>query len=77
MSSGSLFVGLMFGISPMVLFFNYYIFLLLIPVFAIRWYLGGFFVKWIGGQTGDCAGATQQICEVVFYLSFIALWKYI
>ena len=77
MSASSLFVGLLFGISPLVLFFNYYIFLLLIPVFMIRWYLGRFFIKWIGGQTGDCAGATQQICEVVFYLSFIALWKYI
>lgn len=77
MSTSSLFVGLLFVIVPLALFLNYFIFLLLIPVFAMRWYLGRFFVKWIGGQTGDCAGATQQICEVVFYLSLLALWKYI
>ena len=77
MSTGSLLAGALFGIAPLILFFNYYIFLVLIPVFAIRWYLGRFFVKWIGGQTGDCAGAAQQICEVVFYLSLLALWKFI
>lgn len=77
MSKGSLLAGAIFGIAPMILFFNYYIFLVLIPVFAIRWYLGRFFFKWIGGQTGDCGGATQQICEVVFYLSLIVLWKFI
>ncbi|WP_415864378.1 adenosylcobinamide-GDP ribazoletransferase [Thalassobellus suaedae] len=31
----------------------------------------------MGGQTGDCAGAVQQLSEVVFYLSAIALWKFI
>ena len=77
MSTTSLLVGLFFGIAPLIVFFKYSVFLLLIPVFAMRWYLGRFFVKWIGGQTGDCSGATQQICEVVFYLSFLALWKYI
>jgi adenosylcobinamide-GDP ribazoletransferase len=77
MSTVSLLVGAVFGIAPIFLFLNPYIFSLLIPVFITRWYLARFFVKWIGGQTGDCAGATQQICEVIFYLSFIALWKFI
>jgi len=77
MSARSLVVGAIFGIAPLILFFNPYIFLLLIPVFLTRWYLGKLFMKRIGGQTGDCAGATQQICEVVFYLSFIVLWKFI
>lgn len=77
MSADSLLIGAFFGISPLILFFNYYVFILLIPVFLTRWYLGYYFNKWIGGQTGDCGGATQQICEVVFYLSFIALWKFI
>jgi adenosylcobinamide-GDP ribazoletransferase len=76
MSIQSLVVGAFFGITPLIAFFNYTIFILLIPVFFARWYLGNFFFKWIGGQTGDCGGATQQIAEVVFYLSFLALWKY-
>lgn len=77
MSGISLFAGACFGILPLLMFWNAYIFLLLIPVFAARWYLSRYYVKWIGGQTGDCGGATQQICEVAFYLSFIALWKFI
>jgi adenosylcobinamide-GDP ribazoletransferase len=77
MSTLSLSVGAVFGIAPLALFLNYYVFALLVPVFVTRWYLGHYFKKWIGGQTGDCGGATQQICEAVFYLSLIVLWKYI
>jgi adenosylcobinamide-GDP ribazoletransferase len=40
-------------------------------------YLGWYFKKWIGGYTGDCLGATQQLCEIIFYLSALALWKFI
>ncbi|MBI4929324.1 MAG: adenosylcobinamide-GDP ribazoletransferase [Bacteroidetes bacterium] len=76
-SAFSLCVGAVFGIISLALFFNYYVFALLVPVFIARWYLGHYYKKWIGGHTGDCGGATQQICEVVFYLSFIVLWKYI
>lgn len=76
MSVISLIVGAIFGIGSLIIFQNFYIFSLLVPVFIARAYLARFFLKWIGGQTGDCAGATQQICEVVFYLSFVALWKY-
>jgi adenosylcobinamide-GDP ribazoletransferase len=38
----------------------------------LRWY----FKKWIGGYTGDCLGATQQITELFIYLSFLVLWKF-
>ncbi|HSH65515.1 MAG TPA: adenosylcobinamide-GDP ribazoletransferase, partial [Bacteroidia bacterium] len=77
MSITSLMIAALFGIAPLILFSNYFVFLTLIPVFIARWYLGNFFFKWIGGQTGDCGGATQQICEVVFYLSLLVLWKFI
>lgn len=77
MSIPSLIIGGLFGILPLFLFQNYLVFLILIPAFAMRWYLANYFKKWIGGQTGDCGGATQQICEVIIYLSFIGLWKYI
>ncbi|MEM7182935.1 MAG: adenosylcobinamide-GDP ribazoletransferase [Spirochaetota bacterium] len=40
-------------------------------------YLAEYFKKHIGGYTGDCLGAVQQFSEVVFYLSVLALWKYI
>ena len=77
MNTVSLLIAGFFGIVPLFFFFRPFVFTLIIPVFAIHWYLGRMYSNRIGGQTGDCAGATQQICEVVFYLSFIVLWKYI
>jgi adenosylcobinamide-GDP ribazoletransferase len=65
------------GVLPILLFQNYLYFLLIVPVFITRWLLGIYFKKQIGGYTGDCLGAAQQICEIVFYLSFFVLWKYI
>lgn len=68
-----------FGLLPLFVlsYFQWQISLVLFPVFLMRVYLARYFQKWIDGYTGDCLGATQQICEVVFYLSFIALWKFI
>ena len=65
------------AILPLVLFFKIPLFLILIPMYLSKIFLARKFNKWIGGQTGDCAGAVQQISEVVFYISFIVLWKYI
>lgn len=36
-----------------------------------------YFRKWIGGYTGDCLGAIQQVCEVAFYFFIVVLWKFI
>jgi adenosylcobinamide-GDP ribazoletransferase len=36
------------------------------------WRAGVFFQKRIGGITGDCLGASQQLCECVFTLACIA-----
>jgi adenosylcobinamide-GDP ribazoletransferase len=35
--------------------------------------LGYYFKKWIGGYTGDCLGATQQLAEVIIYLVVVAV----
>jgi adenosylcobinamide-GDP ribazoletransferase len=51
--------------------------LAIIPVLGINWYLGRYFYRNIGGYTGDCLGASQQIAETVFYLSVSALWTFI
>jgi adenosylcobinamide-GDP ribazoletransferase len=77
MSTRGLIISAIFGLVPLLFFVNSFVFLTLIPVFFARWYLGKMFKDKIGGQTGDCAGSTQQICEVVFYLSLVALWKFI
>ncbi len=49
--------------------------LVLLPLALVRWWLMRWFVKWLGGYTGDCLGATQQLAEVVTYLSILALFR--
>ena len=51
--------------------------LAIIPVLGVNWYLGRYYYRYIGGYTGDCLGASQQIAETVFYLSVSALWIFI
>ncbi|AXT55830.1 adenosylcobinamide-GDP ribazoletransferase [Aquimarina sp. MMG015] len=77
MSISMLMISAFFGIVPLVFFLNPLVFLTLIPMYLSKMFLAAKFKKWIGGQTGDCAGAVQQLSEVVFYLSILALWKYI
>ncbi|OJV12466.1 MAG: adenosylcobinamide-GDP ribazoletransferase [Dyadobacter sp. 50-39] len=38
--------------------------------------LARYFKKWIGGYTGDCLGAIQQVCEVAFYFFVVVSWKF-
>ncbi|WP_404360153.1 adenosylcobinamide-GDP ribazoletransferase [Methylotuvimicrobium sp. KM1] len=46
----------------------------LIPMALITLGLGRYFHRHIGGYTGDCLGASQQITETVFYLFLGGLW---
>jgi adenosylcobinamide-GDP ribazoletransferase len=71
--------ALFFGLLPLVIlsFYQWQLVLALVPVFIARFFLARYFQKWIDGYTGDCLGATQQVCEVVFYLSIIGIWKFI
>ncbi|HEU4789853.1 MAG TPA: adenosylcobinamide-GDP ribazoletransferase [Flavobacterium sp.] len=71
--------ALFFGLLPLVVLSlsHWQLLLVLIPVFIARFFLARYFQKWIDGYTGDCLGATQQVCEVVFYLSIIGIWKFI
>jgi adenosylcobinamide-GDP ribazoletransferase len=68
-----------FGLVPIVVlaYFHWQFLLVLVPVFLTRFFMARYFQKWIDGYTGDCLGATQQVCEIVFYFSIIALWKFI
>jgi adenosylcobinamide-GDP ribazoletransferase len=66
-----------FGLAPLLLLKNPLFFLLIIPVYISKWLLGRYFKKWIGGYTGDCLGATQQVGELIFYLSVIVICRFI
>jgi adenosylcobinamide-GDP ribazoletransferase len=78
MDLGSVSIAMVFGLVPLFLFQNAFVFFVCIPLLLVKWLLGRYFTKWIGGYTGDCLGATQQITEIVFYLfMLIAPWNYI
>jgi adenosylcobinamide-GDP ribazoletransferase len=40
---------------------------------AFAW-MGRWFARRLQGFTGDCLGATQQVCELAFYLGFLLTW---
>jgi len=39
---------------------------------VLRWLVAGYFRRRIGGYTGDCLGAIQQVTEIGFYLAVLA-----
>ncbi len=72
-----LIISCIFGVAPLFIFGNHWIFISIVPMYMSKMFLAHKFKKWIGGQTGDCAGAVQQLSEVIFYLTVVGLWKYI
>ena len=46
--------------------------LILVVLAALRWAIGRWFVRRIGGYTGDCLGCAQQIFEIAIYLCVLA-----
>lgn len=56
------------GVIPLPNFLLGCIFLIL-----ASWWLARLFVRRIGGYTGDCLGAVQQLSEVAFYLGLLAV----
>lgn len=51
--------------------------LVVIPAVYTAFVMARYFKKWIGGYTGDCLGAVQQVSEIVIYLGYIIVWRYI
>jgi len=76
LSAGELGLAILFALAPFALL--PWRFLLAIPLVGIGCYaLVRYFKKWIGGYTGDCLGAIQQVSELLFYLGSLLVWKYI
>ncbi|MDP4148495.1 MAG: adenosylcobinamide-GDP ribazoletransferase [Bacteroidota bacterium] len=63
-----------FALAPF-LFFPWYGLLVVLPVLGVTLGMLRWFRKWIGGYTGDCLGAIQQVAEIVVYLGLVAIWK--
>lgn len=73
-------IAFIFGSTPLLLLslnYSYWYLLILITIAPIIYFLKRYFEKWIGGFTGDGLGATQQVSEIVFYLTFIIISNFI
>ncbi|MEI6950328.1 adenosylcobinamide-GDP ribazoletransferase [Paraflavisolibacter sp. H34] len=76
----TLYLSLVFALLPLAALAAYtgkpVLFAVAIPLFLLHHFLGRYFTKWIGGYTGDCLGAAQQLAEIVIYLTCIVVWKF-
>ena len=75
MSLRSLLISALIAILPLLLFKDIKIFCLFLVPIPAKWLLGRYMHKHLGGYTGDCLGAAQQIFEVLFYLAIVWVFR--
>lgn len=70
-------LGILFllGMLPWLFLMEGVFWLVLIPIIILRWLLGYYFNRRLGGVTGDCLGAAQQLSEVLCYLFVLAFHR--
>lgn len=74
LSPGALLLALLFAAAPLALLpWRQVLVALLLAALATLW-LARLFRRWLGGYTGDCLGAVQQVAELAFYLGLLAHW---
>lgn len=71
-----LIIAIVFAILPLYLL-GLWGFALIIPLLFIQWLSAWFFKRHLGGYTGDCLGAAQQMAEVFLYACYFLLCTYI
>jgi len=72
LSPGAMLVALSFVLMALAMLpLEQAIFGAVLAALATFW-LAAKFKRWLGGYTGDCLGATQQISEIAFYLGLLA-----
>lgn len=83
-------VATIFGLLPLVLLYRYFLLdaadVRDLLIFSLSWLISVSFIwvwwrnkikRWLGGYTGDCLGATQQMTELAFYLGVLAYFGFI
>ena len=78
-SRGSIAIAVLTGVAAIALLFiagGGYVNIIsaLVCALLLRIYLGRQMQKKLGGYTGDCLGAVQQITEIGFYLGLLLSW---
>jgi adenosylcobinamide-GDP ribazoletransferase len=70
-SERELLVAAMLGVAPLALL-NPHLWWALLPMMLVWLWFSHKLKKLLGGYTGDCLGAMQQLCEITFYLGILA-----
>lgn len=67
-----------FGLFPLCIlcFFNLKYLFCVLPLCVLVYFSRRYFTRWIGGYTGDCLGAVEQLAELVCILSFVMVWRF-
>jgi len=71
----SLAFALACGVLPLLWMSPWFAIVTVLVLAALRAALGAYFVRRIGGYTGDCLGMAQQFAELSIYL-VAAAWKF-
>lgn len=71
---GELGIMAIFGVGPLLLLAPKLL-IALLPVVVVWCWFSYILKKRLGGYTGDCLGAMQQLCELAFYLG-VAAWSF-
>lgn len=75
LSAGGILMACLLALAPFC-FLPLPFLLVILPVFYASFELRRYFSRWIGGYTGDCLGAIQQVSEIIIYLGFVLIWRY-
>jgi adenosylcobinamide-GDP ribazoletransferase len=75
LTSNALIVATCFGLIPLLWLPFDAMLIGMICGLVITIWLGRKLQKWLGGYTGDCLGAVQQLSEVSFYLGVLAVLR--
>lgn len=75
LTPAELILAMLAAFAPFV-FLPWPFLLVVIPVLYTTYALANYFKKWIGGYTGDCLGAIQQVTELIVYLGFVIIRRY-
>lgn len=70
-STGEVLLAALFGLIPLVLLPSS-LWLALLGVGVVWLWFSRKLKKLLGGYTGDCLGAMQQLCELAFYIGILA-----
>ena len=71
LTRGEMLLAGLFGLAPLALL-GYKVLLAMLPVALVWFWFSNKLKKRLGGYTGDCLGAMQQLTEVAFYLGLLA-----